>query len=92
MNREHLKAFLWLRWRLRMNQFRKAGTVNTVLFIIFAVLCLIAAVSLFFVGLAVGLFAFRSAPAWTFIHGPRSPLSSSALRHRAEAEKSAFDK
>ncbi|WP_438753349.1 nicotinate-nucleotide adenylyltransferase [Pararhizobium sp. O133] len=24
--------------------------------------------------------AFRKAPAWTFIHGPRSPLSSTALR------------
>ena len=24
--------------------------------------------------------AFRRAPAWTFIHGPRSPLSSTALR------------
>ena len=31
--------------------------------------------------------AFRKAPAWTFIHGPRSPLSSSALRDRAEQEK-----
>ncbi|MDO9416719.1 nicotinate-nucleotide adenylyltransferase [Pararhizobium sp.] len=26
------------------------------------------------------ILAFRKAPAWTFIHGPRSPLSSSALR------------
>lgn len=39
-----------------------------------------------------GTLAFRRAPAWTFIHGPRSPLSSSALRHRAEAENAAFDK
>jgi hypothetical protein len=67
MNREHLKAFLWLRWRLRMNQFRKAGTVNTVLFIIFAVLCLIAAVTLFVVGITVGLYAFRSAPAYAHL-------------------------
>jgi nicotinate-nucleotide adenylyltransferase len=29
----------------------------------------------------------RRAPAWTFIHGPRSPLSSTALRTRAELEK-----
>lgn len=27
--------------------------------------------------------AFRAAPAWTFIHGPRSPLSSSAIRARS---------
>ena len=24
MNREHVSAFLWLRWRLQVNQFRKA--------------------------------------------------------------------
>lgn len=34
-----------------------------------------------------GALAYRRAPAWTFIHGPRSLLSSSALRHRAEAQK-----
>ncbi|OBZ93747.1 nicotinate-nucleotide adenylyltransferase [Pararhizobium polonicum] len=27
--------------------------------------------------------AFRKAPAWTFIHGPRSPLSSTALRAKS---------
>jgi nicotinate-nucleotide adenylyltransferase len=27
-----------------------------------------------------GALAFRKAPAWTFIHGPRSPLSSSSIR------------
>ena len=55
MNREHLKAFLWLRWRLRVNQFRKAGAVNAVLFGIFAVVCLIASVILLMVGVLVGL-------------------------------------
>lgn len=33
-----------------------------------------------------GALAFRKAPAWTFIHGPRSPLSSSALRQNTELE------
>ena len=28
MNWEHLRAFLWLRWRLRVNQNRRAGTAN----------------------------------------------------------------
>ncbi|WP_307233067.1 nicotinate-nucleotide adenylyltransferase [Pararhizobium capsulatum] len=28
--------------------------------------------------------ASRAAPAWTFIHGPRSPLSSTALRAKAD--------
>jgi nicotinate-nucleotide adenylyltransferase len=31
-----------------------------------------------------GTLAFRRAPAWTFIHGPRSPLSSTALRSTAQ--------
>ena len=31
-----------------------------------------------------GALAFRKAPAWTFIHGPRSPLSSTALRQNRE--------
>ncbi|MDR6755755.1 nicotinate-nucleotide adenylyltransferase [Mycoplana sp. BE70] len=39
-----------------------------------------------------GALAFRRAPAWTFIHGPRSPLSSSALRQRQELEKHAESK
>lgn len=67
MNREHLKAFLWLRWRLRVNQFRKAGTVNAVLFTIFAVCCLLASVMLFVIGLLVGLFAFQNAPAYAHL-------------------------
>ena len=67
MNREHLKAFLWLRWRLRINQMRKAGAVNTVLFALFAVCCLVAAVVLFVTGLLVGLFAFPNAPAYAHL-------------------------
>ena len=67
MNREHLKAFLWLRWRLRVNQFRKAGAVNAALFMIFAVVCLIAAVTLLVAGVVVGLFAFRDAPAYAHL-------------------------
>ena len=67
MNREHLKAFLWLRWRLRVNQMRKAGTVNAVLFALFAGACLVAAVTLFVVGLLVGLLVFRDAPAFAHL-------------------------
>ena len=67
MNREHLKAFLWLRWRLRINQMRKAGAVNAVLFALFAGACLVAAVCLFVVGLLVGLLAFGDAPAYAHL-------------------------
>lgn len=67
MNREHFKAFLWLRWRLRVNQFRKAGALNAVIFGIIAVSGLIASVTLFAIGLLVGLFAFRDAPAYAHL-------------------------
>jgi hypothetical protein len=61
VNREHLKAFVWLRWRLRVNQFKKAGTVNAVFTALFAAMTLIAAVGLFVTGLLVGLFAMPHA-------------------------------
>ncbi|MBP3960409.1 hypothetical protein J8F10_34720 [Gemmata sp. G18] len=61
MNREHLLAFLWLRWRLRINQFRKAGALNAALFIVFVVSTLIAAVGLLVTGFLVGLLALPHA-------------------------------
>jgi ABC-2 type transport system permease protein len=67
MNREHFKAFLWLRWRLRVNQFRKAGAVNAAIMAVFAGFCLIAAVILFIVGIFVGLLAFQTAPAYALL-------------------------
>jgi hypothetical protein len=32
VNAQHLRTFVWLRWRLRLNQFRRGGVVNAVLF------------------------------------------------------------
>ncbi|VTR93864.1 Uncharacterized protein OS=Singulisphaera acidiphila (strain ATCC BAA-1392 / DSM 18658 / VKM B-2454 / MOB10) GN=Sinac_3783 PE=4 SV=1 [Gemmata massiliana] len=61
MNREHLSAFLWLRWRLRYNQFRKAGPLNAVLFVVFVVSTLIAAVGVLITGFLVGLFVLPQA-------------------------------
>ena len=61
MNGKHFRAFLWLRWRLRVNQFRKAGTLSTVLFFVFVVLVLIAAVGFAVAGFLVGFFALPDA-------------------------------
>jgi hypothetical protein len=48
VNRQHFQAFLWLRWRLRINQLRRGGLANTIILAILTVaICL----------LAVGLFA-----------------------------------
>jgi hypothetical protein len=52
---EHLRAVLWLHWRLRVNQLKRAGTVNAIILAILAVgAFVIAAVGLvaaFLVGL-----------------------------------------
>jgi hypothetical protein len=62
VNREHFRAFLWLRWRLRVNQFRKAGPVNAVFFAVFVALALLAAVGLLVAGFLVGFFVLPEAP------------------------------
>ncbi|MBN9122770.1 MAG: hypothetical protein J0I06_27130, partial [Planctomycetes bacterium] len=62
MNREHFRAFLWLRWRLRVNQFRKAGPVNAVFFFVFVAGALVAALGLFVTGLLVGFLVMPEAP------------------------------
>jgi len=36
VNWRHLEAFIWLRWRLRVNQLKKAGTANAVITVMFA--------------------------------------------------------
>jgi ABC-2 type transport system permease protein len=62
VNREHLRAFLWLRWRLRVNQFRKAGTLNAILFFVFVVMVVLGAVGLLLTGLAVGYWVMPRVP------------------------------
>jgi hypothetical protein len=62
VNREHLLAFLWLRWRLRLNQFRKAGALNAVLFVLFAAGTAVAGLALLAGGFAVGLLVMPHAP------------------------------
>jgi ABC-2 type transport system permease protein len=48
---EHLRTFLWLRWRLRVNQARKGGMLNAILMTILAVFGV-----LFSLGFAIGMF------------------------------------
>lgn len=63
MNAEHLRAFVWLRYRLRVNQFRKAGALNAALGIVVAFALAGVAVGAGVGGLSVGLFALADAPA-----------------------------
>ncbi len=62
MNRLHLGAFLWLRWRLIVNQARRAGKVNAVLASIFSVLGVLASIALFIGGLALGALGMAGMP------------------------------
>lgn len=59
----HFQAFLWLRWRLRVNQLKKAGTANAVISAILAVALLPLAAILFVGAFLVGLLALPLVPA-----------------------------
>jgi hypothetical protein len=56
VNWQHLHAFLWLRWRLMANQWRRAGAVNAVLMTIVTVGALVTAVPLFIACFVLGLY------------------------------------
>jgi ABC-2 type transport system permease protein len=56
VNWQHFRAFLWLRWRLRVNQFKRGGVANAIILGILAVATVIAAISLFVIFFLVGLF------------------------------------
>jgi ABC-2 type transport system permease protein len=61
VNWQHFRAFLWLRWRLRLNQMRRGGIVNFIVLMILAAIGVIASVVLFFVLFFVGLWALKDA-------------------------------
>ncbi|HEX4590577.1 MAG TPA: hypothetical protein VH120_11640, partial [Gemmataceae bacterium] len=61
MNWQHFRAFVWLRWRLFVNQQRRGGTANLVVVAIVAVLAAVAAVVMAVALFFVGLFALRNA-------------------------------
>jgi hypothetical protein len=61
VNREHFRAFLWLRWRLRVNQVRRGGVANAVLLAILGVGVVALAAILFVTFFLIGLFALRAA-------------------------------
>lgn len=65
MNWQHLSAFLWLRWRLRINQLKRGGIANVVILAILGVAALLSAALLFVIFLCVGLFSLNDVqPSW----------------------------
>ena len=61
MNWQHLQAIVWLRWRLLVNQWRRAGVVNGVLMMIISIGALVTAVPLFIASLILGLYLIPKA-------------------------------
>ena len=59
MNLEHFKAFLWLRWRIRLNQLKRGGIANSVILILLAVSIVAMVIGVFFGSVIVGAFALR---------------------------------
>ena len=58
MNWRHLQAFVWLRWRLLANGWRRGGQINFVITLIFAVGALVAVLPLFVGSCLAGLYLF----------------------------------
>jgi hypothetical protein len=61
VNWQHFRTFLWLRWRLGANQFRRGGTANAVVLIILTAAAVLLAVVLFFALFLVGFLALADA-------------------------------
>lgn len=61
MNWQHMKTILWLRWRVRLNQLKRGGTVNTVLTIGLYSIGLVASVIMFFLAVLVGILTLPKA-------------------------------
>jgi hypothetical protein len=61
VNWRHLQAFVWLRWRLLNNQWRRGGSVNAVLMMLATLVALAAAVPVFIASFVLGLYAIPKA-------------------------------
>ena len=55
MNWRHLQAFVWLRWRLLANQWRRAGALNSVLMMIVSVAAILMVIPLLIGSFMLGL-------------------------------------
>lgn len=63
MNTEHFRAFVWLRYRLRLNQLRRGGVANVVILGVITAALAMTAVGSAVGGFALGLFGLDHAPA-----------------------------
>ncbi len=61
MNLEHLRTFLWLRWRLLVNQLRRGGLANVIVLALVAGVVALVAVGALAGSFLIGLFALSDA-------------------------------
>jgi hypothetical protein len=62
VNAEHFRAFLWLRWRLRINQLRRGGLANVIILTMLGVACVCLSAGLFVTFFAIGALLLRPVP------------------------------
>jgi ABC-2 type transport system permease protein len=62
VNVQRFQAFLWLRWRLRVNQLKRGGIANAIILGILAAAAILVVLLMFFAFLVVGLLAMSDAP------------------------------
>jgi hypothetical protein len=68
VNWQHLQAFVWLRWRLSVNQWRRGGKINAVLMAILTVGLVAIAIPLFAGCFVAGLLLFpRAEPVYLLL-------------------------
>jgi ABC-2 type transport system permease protein len=61
VNWEHLKTYIWLRWRLSVNQVRRSGPLGAIIAAILAALRILGGILTFIAGVLIGVFALRHA-------------------------------
>jgi ABC-2 type transport system permease protein len=64
VNWEHLKTYIWLRWRLSINQVRRSGALGAIIAAILTALRALGGIITFIIGLLVGVLALRQAEPW----------------------------
>ena len=61
MNWSHMKTFIWLRWRLAANQWRRYGKLNAILMSIIIVAILVVTIPMFIGSLVLGIYVIPKA-------------------------------
>jgi ABC-2 type transport system permease protein len=62
VNWEHLKTYIWLRWRLSANQVRRSGLFGAIIAAILNALRILGGIVTLITGLLIGIFALHAAP------------------------------